>query len=716
MNLIYNYSGINLKKTNISSSLVFYLYYKNKIKYIKNFNSIRAFYFDPIVKGKIYIASNGLKKNIVFRREEFNDTVLCRDIETFVSVFYNIEDNLFKFFIYKVKYFKDLTINFLKKQQIINIIERRLNNNTHIKLSSKFLKNNHIEQKLPSIVVKPNATKIKSQSKFFKNPHTNINLQSKFWKNFIVISNSKKNIIFGNFDKIFLVRRMYLKISIITNKGFIKSILRPSSDKQLFARLSFFYKGYIKKTYKFIMILNYILLVFFCRTILSYRKNSRLLFNIIIYYNFWKFLRFKYEKYLKQRKIKLRKSNFSLVRINKLSYIPILKIMRLYYYLVLKRSLFQMTSQHWVKNLIFNNNDTILDTNTEIVQRFILYNKVNLLSLLEKINAFISIFNYIKYYIILAKLNETINTKLFFIYFYLKSTFVKTILKLSFSQLKWYFEKNLIFNLYDLLFLKLIWPLKNFNEFFSEKIIFSIRTFDWSIYLKKGNLKVKVYYKRLFNNLFLINSKKRLINKFWIKFKIKKSKIFNIKNFCKKFNKLSTDRIKKFKLRALKKIRKYYLKKHFNYSEALKRVLFINNVLLLLLLERRHNTYLPIYNQMKQFTNIKFKRVKKYPTIFRFKFNRPKYPVKLKSKYSLKFKSKYKIRFKLKFEKKYEKEHRAKYYHLRKSKIKLSTLESKIKIELRKKIESKLRAKYQIKYNLWQKRKKLIKIFKSTKS
>jgi hypothetical protein len=177
MNLIYNYSGINLRKTNISSSVVFYLYYKNKIKYIKNFNSIRAFYYDPIVKGKIYIASNGLKKNLVFRREEFNDTVLCREIENFVSVFYNIEDNLFKFFIYKVKYFKDLTVNFLKKQQIINIIEKRLNNN---KLSSKFLKNNNIEQKLLPIFVKPDPTNLESQSKFLKNKNTNINFQSKF--------------------------------------------------------------------------------------------------------------------------------------------------------------------------------------------------------------------------------------------------------------------------------------------------------------------------------------------------------------------------------------------------------------------------------------------------------------------------------------------------------------------------------------------------------
>ena len=116
MNLPLNQSKISLRPTNISNSLIFYLYHKNQYKYTKSFNSIKTFYFDPILKDNVYIASNGLKKNVVFKRTECNENILQSNFNTFVSYFYTLEDNLFKFNLYPAKYFRELTLNYLKKQ------------------------------------------------------------------------------------------------------------------------------------------------------------------------------------------------------------------------------------------------------------------------------------------------------------------------------------------------------------------------------------------------------------------------------------------------------------------------------------------------------------------------------------------------------------------------------------------------------------------------
>jgi len=243
MNLTSKQFKTNSRIIDITTSIVFYLYSKNKYKYTKSVNSIKASYLDPILKDKIYVASNGLKKDIFFRRPECNENILTPDANSFVSYFYALEDNLFKFNIYPYRYFKQLTTSYLKKQQIL------------LKIKNKLI--------IPE-----------------KKKH-----KSRFLKNFALFSNLKKDPICGDFSKIIYVKAMYLKLYVLTNCGFIKNLSSRFSDRALFAGLQYIFKEYIKDTFRNILILNYVLLNFFSSIILTFQKNKNLLYNIVIYYN-----------------------------------------------------------------------------------------------------------------------------------------------------------------------------------------------------------------------------------------------------------------------------------------------------------------------------------------------------------------------------------------------------------------------------------------------
>ena len=174
MNLSLNQTKTSLRPTTIPNSLIFVLYNKNQYKYTKSLNSIKTSYFDPILKQHIYIASNGLKKNVIFNRTECSENILQSNINSFVAYFYALEDNLFKFNLYPAKYFKEITLTYLKKQQLINKIKR------------KIIGTNDIKQK------------------------------SKFFKNFLLFSNLQKDAFFGDFSKIILIKALYLKLYFLT--------------------------------------------------------------------------------------------------------------------------------------------------------------------------------------------------------------------------------------------------------------------------------------------------------------------------------------------------------------------------------------------------------------------------------------------------------------------------------------------------------------------
>ena len=121
MELFSNYSKNNSCNLNLKNSIIFSLYHKNLNKefYFKSNNLIKGFYKDSILDDNIYFASNGLKKNSVFRRNQINQNILKSNTNRFVSYFSNIEDNFLIFNIYPNQYFVNTVNSYLNDQKII---------------------------------------------------------------------------------------------------------------------------------------------------------------------------------------------------------------------------------------------------------------------------------------------------------------------------------------------------------------------------------------------------------------------------------------------------------------------------------------------------------------------------------------------------------------------------------------------------------------------
>ena len=556
MNLSLNHSKISLRPTNISNSLIFYLYHKNQYKYTKSFNSIKTFYFDPILKDNVYIASNGLKKNIVFKRKECNENILQSNFNIFVAYFYTLEDNLFKFNLYPAKYFKELTLNYLKKQQIILKVQKKLYLTTEIRQKSKFL------------------------------------------KNFLLFSNLKKDPFFGDFSKIILIKTMYLKLYFLTNRGFIKNLSVRFSDRIFFTGLNYIFKEYIKEIFRYILVLNYVLLNFFSNIILSSKKNINLLYNILIYYNFLKFLNFKFFDYLKEKNLRFRKSNILLRKYKNLINFRISKIIKLYHFLALKYYIINFGTNSWVKNFIFNNHNLIFNNINEETESAVFLNKINSLSDSEKLIIFKYLINIIKYFLNTNVLFYNAKLKLFHKYIYLKAIFEKTILISNFKDIKWFLEQNFSTHLFDLFFFK---TNKICNILYSnEKQIFFQKTLHWYSNLKKINNTIKQAQKRRFNSLLAFLNDKNISNIKQKSNKIEKNKLNDVKIFMSKFDNLKNSQIKNSKTKNILKIKKNFRHKKITSSDKIKRIKFVNYILnSLLTIKRKRTLNLPEFNRLR---------------------------------------------------------------------------------------------------------------------
>ena len=123
----------------IKNSLIFSLYNKNlksKLLYYKINNSEKGFSKDLILNDNIYFASNGIKKNSIFRKSELMNN---SNTKNFVSYFYNIEDNFSIFNIYPQKYFFNFIDQFLEEQNLIyNYCSKQHKNQ---KIKSVFFRN-----------------------------------------------------------------------------------------------------------------------------------------------------------------------------------------------------------------------------------------------------------------------------------------------------------------------------------------------------------------------------------------------------------------------------------------------------------------------------------------------------------------------------------------------------------------------------------------------
>jgi|JI10StandDraft_1071094.scaffolds.fasta_scaffold02681_11 hypothetical protein len=556
MNLPLNQSKISLRPTNISNSLIFYLYHKNQYKYTKSFNSIKTFYFDPILKDNVYIASNGLKKNVVFKRTECNENILQSNFNTFVSYFYTLEDNLFKFNLYPAKYFKELTLNYLKKQQIILKVRKKLYITTEIKQKSKFL------------------------------------------KNFLLFSNLKKDPFFGDFSKIVLIKTMYLKLYFLTNRGFIKNLSTRFSDRIFFTGLNYIFKEYIKETFRYILVLNYVLLNFFSNIILSSKKNINLLYNIIIYYNFWKFLNFKFFDYLKEKKLRFRKSNILLRKYKNLINFRVSKIIKLYYFLAFKYYTINFSTNNWIKNFIFNNHNLIFNNINEETESTVFLNKINSLADNEKLSIFNYLISIIKYFLSTNTLFYNTKLKLFHKYIYLKSIFERTILASNFKNIKWFLEQNFSIYLFDLFFFK---TNRIHNVLYSnEKQIFFQKTLHWYSNLKRLNNTIKQTQKRRFNSLLAFLNDKNISNIKQKYSKLENHKTPEIKIFISKFDNLKNSQLKNYKIKTILKIKKSFRHKKLTSNDKIRKIKFVNYILnSLLILKRKRTLNLPEFNRLR---------------------------------------------------------------------------------------------------------------------
>lgn len=116
----FKYSQNNNSNLTLRNSLIFSIYNKNINKkiYFKSNNTIKGSYIDPVLNDSIYIASNGLKKNVSFRKNEINYKKNITS-KNFVSYFSQLEDNFLISNIYPNKYLNDLIIKSFQDQKVL---------------------------------------------------------------------------------------------------------------------------------------------------------------------------------------------------------------------------------------------------------------------------------------------------------------------------------------------------------------------------------------------------------------------------------------------------------------------------------------------------------------------------------------------------------------------------------------------------------------------
>lgn len=271
----------SIKNTNCNLALknsLFFSIYHNKIKndqFYKTNNQIKSYYKDSILDDFIYLSTNGLKKNAIFRRNEIN---LNSKTLNFVSYFNKVEDNLLVFTLYPQKYLTDLIINYNKNKEII------LNN------------------------LNKNVSTKKINSLFHNN---------------LVTNNAGKNFFLKNyFDKYFFVN----------DTGNILTLDNKLFQKQLFSGLLYVLPKQLQENFKSLFSINYLLLSYYSNiNILKLNNNSNFLANLYIYTFYLKYLNFKILSFLKHKNIKIRKSNWLLYKFIKLYFQPLTNISNLLY-------------------------------------------------------------------------------------------------------------------------------------------------------------------------------------------------------------------------------------------------------------------------------------------------------------------------------------------------------------------------------------------------
>lgn len=297
----------------VKNSLIFSLYNKNLKRnelYTKTNNSIKGFYTDNILNDSVYFASNGIKKNSIFRKNEINI-----NHKNFVSFFSSIEDDFSVFNIYPQKYFSNLMNEHLNKQKTItNYIRKTTNKN---KINSLFLDNYR------SLNTSTDITSFQERS-------------------------SKKLFIKNYFDKCYF----------IDGNGFISKLDNRLFSKQLFSGLLYVLPPKIQAQLKNLLLLNYLLLNFFSNIKAKNYKNDILKYNVILYNFFFKYLNNSVKTYFSINNIKIRKSNWLLYKFTKIYINPINKLINYYFHIQFKNTK-NLEVTNVISNFLINKNNNV---------------------------------------------------------------------------------------------------------------------------------------------------------------------------------------------------------------------------------------------------------------------------------------------------------------------------------------------------------------------
>lgn len=262
------YAQNNNCNLSLKNSSFFSIYHKNidKSVYFKNNNSIKGSFKDPIINDFVYFASNGLKKNAVFRKNEIQ---IEGSFNNFVSYFHNIEDSLLIFNIYPQKYNSDLVNNESKMQNL-------LNHN-------------------------------------YKDFQKNKTINTFFSQNLRELNNDDNNN--------FLIKNYYDKFYFLSDNGFIKQINSNSFQKSLFSGLLYVLPFKVQNKFKDLILVSHLLLKFYVNIDVKNCNSLTLIANMQLYILYFKFVAFKLNDFLCSNKIKIRKSNWLLFKYVQL-YLP----------------------------------------------------------------------------------------------------------------------------------------------------------------------------------------------------------------------------------------------------------------------------------------------------------------------------------------------------------------------------------------------------------
>jgi hypothetical protein len=246
----------NLEKNelhfNYSNSLINILHYPtvtiNKYGFFKSNNDVIISYKDKVINKTIYVTTSGLKKNSVFQSEDFDKMLAKKELNTFVSCFKILEDNVFRFNLYPQLYKKAVQRVFIKKESTIQLLYSKLS------------------------------------------PTKNLLFQAKYFNKYKLFNqNCSYN---ASFDKKFIIKLRKKKISLVTTRGVILprlSRFHYNAYRVLGGLITIFIRSRFVKQFSIIVSSNYRLLHFFTKNFQNPKKNVNTLINVLLYYYFAKF-------------------------------------------------------------------------------------------------------------------------------------------------------------------------------------------------------------------------------------------------------------------------------------------------------------------------------------------------------------------------------------------------------------------------------------------